>query len=98
VFPADINDALPGGSLSAQVFSPGSRIVFFFLAVLLAMMLSFAPRLAAQSSGVRFEISFPKEASATPLDGHVLLLISTNDNDEPRFQIAEEFTQSQQAF
>ena len=54
--------------------------------------------LFAQSSGLRFEISFPKEASATPLDGHVLLLISTNDKEEPRFQILEDFADSQQAF
>lgn len=39
------------------------------------------------SPGPRFEISFPREMSSTPLDGHVLLLISTNDKEEPRFQI-----------
>jgi len=51
------------------------------------------PCLAAQ----RFEISFPKEMSASPLDGHVLLLISTSEKPEPRFQIS--FTaESQQAF
>jgi len=45
----------------------------------------------------RFEISFPKEISAAPLDGHVLLLISTSEKPEPRFQIS--FTAStQQAF
>jgi hypothetical protein len=45
----------------------------------------------------RFEISFPKEASAAPLDGHVMLLISTSEKPEPRFQIS--FTaSSQQAF
>jgi hypothetical protein len=36
--------------------------------------------------------------SATPLDGHILLLISTSDKEEPRFQIREEFAESQQAF
>src|ERR1017187_7127706 len=51
------------------------------------------PLVAAQ----RFEISFPKEASAAPLDGHVMLVISTQEKPEPRFQIS--FTrQSQQAF
>jgi len=51
------------------------------------------PCLAAQ----RFEISFPKERSASPLDGRVLLLISTSEKPEPRFQIS--FTaESQQAF
>jgi hypothetical protein len=72
--------------------------LFVCLAILLSLMLSFAPRAAAQGSGLRFEISFPKEASTTALDGHVLLLISTNDSEEPRFQIEEQFAQSQQAF
>jgi hypothetical protein len=51
------------------------------------------PGMAAQ----RFEISFPKEMSASPLDGRVLLLISTSEKPEPRFRIS--FTaESQQAF
>jgi hypothetical protein len=51
------------------------------------------PCMAAQ----RFEISFPKEMSAAPLDGHMLLLVSTTAQPEPRFQI--NFTsRSQQAF
>jgi S-formylglutathione hydrolase FrmB len=51
------------------------------------------PALAAQ----RFEISFPAEMSSTPLDGHVLLLISTTAKPEPRYQI-NFMTSSQQAF
>ena len=47
---------------------------------------------------LRFEISFPKEVSVAALDGHVLVLIATNDRDEPRFQIGEQWAQSQQAF
>ena len=51
------------------------------------------PSWAAQ----RFEISFPQEQSAAPLDGHVLLLIATNNSSEPRFQMS--YTgKSQQAF
>jgi hypothetical protein len=73
---------------------PAARFACLFFCVLLT---SAAPAQSSQSS-LRFEISFPKEASPTPLDGHVLLLISTNDKDEPRFQIAEEFAESQQAF
>src|SRR5579864_5134478 len=63
----------------------------------LLFAISLSP-LHAQSSALRFEISFPKEAGATPLDGHVLLLISTNNKEEPRFQILEDFAESQQAF
>jgi Putative esterase len=69
-----------------------------WIVLLAATITVLASTLLAQASGLRFEISFPKEASATALDGRVLLLISTNDNDEPRFQIEENFAQSQQAF
>jgi hypothetical protein len=53
---------------------------------------------AAKPVPQRFEISFPKEMSATPLDGHVLLLISNNDDKEPRFQISFMTPDSQQVF
>jgi hypothetical protein len=81
------------GRLSFRIWRFAARIV-----LLAATITVFTSNLLAQPSGLRFEISFPREASATPLDGHVLLLISTNDNDEPRFQIEENFAQSQQAF
>jgi len=64
----------------------------FFLKVLMVVAVAL-PAVAAE----RFEISFPKEMSAAPLDGHVMLLISTNERPEPRFQIS--YTAStQQAF
>src|SRR5205807_3424233 len=53
---------------------------------------------AAKAAGLRFEISFSREVSATPLDGHVLLLISNNDEKEPRFQISYSVPDSQQVF
>src|ERR1700731_1482755 len=53
---------------------------------------------AAKPVPQRFEISFPKEMSATPLDGHVLLVISNNDDKEPRFQISFMTPDSQQVF
>jgi hypothetical protein len=49
-------------------------------------------------SGQRFEVAFPKEMSAAPLDGHVLLLISNNDTKEPHFQISFMTAESQQVF
>lgn len=52
----------------------------------------------AKLEGSLFEISFPKEMSALPLDGHVLLLISDNNDKEPRFQISYDTTESQQVF
>jgi hypothetical protein len=38
---------------------------------------------------VRFEISFPASLRAEPVDGRVLLTISTKGDKEPRFQIGE---------
>ena len=46
----------------------------------------------------RFEILFPKEVNATPLDGHVLLVLANNNDTEPRFQISFMTAQSQQIF
>jgi hypothetical protein len=40
-----------------------------------------------QAAKINFAISFPQERSKTPLDGRMLLLISTNDANEPRSQI-----------
>ena len=53
---------------------------------------------AAKAASPRFEISFSKDVSAAPLDGRVLLLISNNDEREPRFEISFDTTTSQQAF
>jgi enterochelin esterase-like enzyme len=63
-------------------------------------VLLFTVKVPAQTTlaGLRAEISFPKEISATPLDGRVLLLFSKDSSDEPRYQIREETAESQQAF
>jgi hypothetical protein len=69
---------------------------FVFLSALLAHAATAKPN--AKPAAWRFEISFSKEINATPLDGHVLLLISNNDEREPRFQISFMTAESQQAF
>ena len=51
------------------------------------------PLAAAQ----RFEISFPKQVSAAALDGHMMLVISTKEQPEPRFEVSF-MASSQQAF
>src|ERR1700683_3986558 len=51
-----------------------------------------------QRHSARFEITFPPELSANPVDGRVYLLISTDGNQEPRFQVREEEAESQQIF
>src|SRR5262245_56224193 len=40
-----------------------------------------------QGSKLRFAISFPADRSKTPLDGRLLLMISTDGSKEPRHQI-----------
>jgi len=44
-----------------------------------------------------FEISFPEALSSEPLDGRVLLVLSTSDEEEPRFQISN-YPDTQQIF
>ncbi|HWF90070.1 MAG TPA: hypothetical protein VN659_14590, partial [Pyrinomonadaceae bacterium] len=51
----------------------------------------------AQPKNPRFDVTFPATASPDALDGRLLLLISTNNTDEPRFQISEDLT-TQQVF
>src|SRR5271157_5453856 len=48
-----------------------------------ALVLLFPVAAAAQS----FTITYPKDVSAQPLDGRLLLVLSTDPNDEPRNQI-----------
>ena len=38
---------------------------------------------------LRFAVSFPSERSAAPLDGRVLLIVSKDGTEEPRFQIGD---------
>ena len=43
----------------------------------------------AQSGPLRFEVSVPASAGSQPLDGRVLLMLSTDPSGEPRFQISD---------
>ncbi len=73
----------------------------FLTCIAFLLFIPFAPAAAkkpAQPSTLRFEVSFPKEQSAMPLDGHILLLISTNNEREPRFQLSFNTVDSQQGF
>ncbi len=44
---------------------------------------------------VNFTLSFPASRSATPLDGRLLLLLSKNGAEEPRFQIRDDYKSAQ---
>jgi len=48
-----------------------------------------APAGPRQPAGPRFGVSFPAARSAAPLDGRLLLMISTDSLAEPRFQISD---------
>ena len=64
---------------------------------LLLLVLLFVPMFTVNAQSRRFEIAYPATASKEPLDGRLLLLISTNKDEEPRFQISEDLT-TQQVF
>jgi hypothetical protein len=57
---------------------------FLFIFVMIAQPSSSS---AASGKGPKFEIAFPRERSAQPLDGRLLLLLSTDASEEPRMQI-----------
>jgi hypothetical protein len=50
-----------------------------------------------QTSNLSFAVSFPETSSKDSLDGRVLLLLSTDNSREPRFQISEDLN-TQQVF
>src|SRR6266487_3932661 len=66
--------------------------------ILIATALAAEKKPATKPANPRFEISFPKEMSSAPLDGHVLLLLSNNNEQEPRFQVSFITAESQQVF
>ena len=53
---------------------------------------------ASDSGGPRFVVTYGADKSPGPLDGRVLLLLSTDKSQEPRFQISDISLQSQQVF
>jgi hypothetical protein len=52
-----------------------------------AMLAGLSLAVSVAAGAQSFSVSFPKERSANPLDGRVLLLLSTDDSAEPRMQI-----------
>ena len=53
---------------------------------------------ATKSPELRFEISFTEQVRATPADGRVLLIIAQNNEQDPRYQVSFDATDSQQLF
>jgi hypothetical protein len=67
------------------------------VAMVLAVSLVAAKSNAQNPNTAKFEISFPASLDKGPIDGRLLLLISTNTEGEPRFQINEDLN-TQQVF
>jgi hypothetical protein len=63
------------------------KLGFIFMAVLL--FTTNAELKTMNTASPRFEISFPASANKEPLDGRLLLLVSTNDKEEPRCKSAK---------
>jgi len=78
-----------------------TRLAVWFLAVgLLAATSEFTTTARINppnAANVSFEVSFPLSSSSEPLDGRLLLLVSTNNDSEPRLQINEDLN-TQQVF
>ena len=55
--------------------------------ILIVLFVLIFPGLHIKGESYCFKISFSKEKSAKPLDGRVLLMISTDKSREPRFQV-----------
>ena len=62
----------------------------------IASVVALAPR--AEGAKVRFAVAYGPDQSAAPLDGRLLLLISTDKSEEPRAQITDNAIRSQQVF
>jgi len=60
-----------------------------WLLALAAMPLLGSATSSVQAPGLRVTVSFPAARSGTPLDGRLLLLVSTDSTGEPRNQIAD---------
>ena len=63
-----------------------ARSLLIFLTV---VALSPVTNAQERTSRLRFEVTFPAERSRTPLDGRLLLFVSTDTTGEPRFQVSD---------
>jgi len=65
---------------------PSARLAVLWLLAPLAALI--APPAHAAPDAPKFSVSFPKERSAQPLDGRLLLILSSDSSEEPRMQIS----------
>lgn len=69
--------------------APAATLTYVATILVTASIALTAPATAAAQSrqaGPRFAISFPRERSAAPIDGRLIVILSTDDRAESRFQ------------
>ncbi|MGH7596635.1 MAG: alpha/beta hydrolase-fold protein, partial [bacterium] len=76
---------------------PPRLCALIFCVLCLALSITLQAQPAPTKTLLRFGVSFPKERSQAPLDGRVLLMISADSTQEPRFQINDD-ADTQQIF
>ena len=75
-----------------------SRLLLYPSLILSLLLFPISAKLkTVRAAGPSFSISFPETSSREAIDGRILLLISTDDSAEPRFQINEDLN-TQQVF
>jgi hypothetical protein len=82
--------------LPSRLFSwTSARLAVLSLLPLLAIAILISPAIATpapapppDAAAQKFSVSFPKERSAQPLDGRLLLILSNDPSEEPRMQIS----------
>ena len=63
------------------------------------LALAAVPAAAAEAARLRFAVRYPASLEKGPLDGRLLLLLSTDASAEPRFQVSDtNVARSQQVF
>ncbi len=76
-----------------------NRPAFAAALALLAVVMAAASAAAGDAAQLRFAVRYPQSLASGPLDGRLLLLLSTDPSAEPRFQVRDtNVPKSQQAF
>jgi hypothetical protein len=56
----------------------------------LGIVVAAQARPAEKAASIRFDVSLPAKAAQGPIDGRLLIMVSSDDRDEPRFQISDD--------
>src|ERR1700723_565713 len=88
--PAQVQRAIqslvsPKLSCQGNLMPIGKRTVILAIFAAIAVLGAVCP--ASAATGTVFSVSFPKTRSDKPLDGRILLILSTDPSAEPRMQI-----------